>query len=1204
MARRAGLTAALFLFLTLPLHAVINGRVLDEDGKPLRGARVRVRALETYDRSTARMLSKDPQPQWLDTAETNDSGAFRVDTKSNAVVNLLIDAAGREFYERDFVDGEDAGTFVLRKSAARRGRVTANGKGVAGALVFVSSSMITRTDANGYYETPLPDSKTGINRVTVIHPDYAQAESTVRNRDRDDIVLDVALKPGTTIRGRVVDAAGRAVSGAVIQCYACTPARSGEDGSFEIAHAPSEKPVLYAREGNRAGLLLAGNAKPPFVIQLRPAATLTGTVRSNKDESPVPGARVALVLDYSDRMAMSSAITDAKGNFTIDGIEAGTRHLFAVHPAFFAGDVEQRFEEGARTSRIVYVSPYARIVGRVFDDDRKPVAAATVRMTFGGFSTTTAPDGTFSMRFPPMDRGPGMSVAVQKAPFAPGVFGPYSLAAGETKNVQLQLSRGTRFEIRLIDRDGAPVSNEPVLLSVRQDSNRFMRMPPLPCPNESTCRSDEQGHVVWYINEGAYDLLAGGDKTIRTELPNQTLNASSSPMTITLDRGVTVEGRVVWSDGSPANIPANVMTATPPEVLAMVTDGAFTLRVPAGKVTIVAEAIASSTARSQPVEVVAPAAGVTLKLPRPGRVEGRVVDRETNKAVTEFSVVLQPQNSHRWSQPKPFRASDGRFSLDDVTPGSYDLTVQASGFTRTNTTTVTVEETKTASTTIQLDRGARLAGRVTSEGRPLPDVEITAPAIGDYRSMPSPAKTDSNGEFTMDGLPPGSQRIEAHRSGYVPKTITVTLQPAQDAHADIELSRGREVRGRVVDAAGRPQPQTNIMVQGAPGSPWITTICDNDGVFKLTGLGDAPFNLTARKDGFVEQKVNVNPVTTSDLTITLDRGGTITGRVIGLSPSELPFVEVRVSYTNAAQPDAQGAFTITGVSDGQQVVMAMLNRPRRREIQTRVTVAGGTASPVELDFNAGIAVRGKVTQRGQVVEGSIRFMLAGQPLGRQIAGGGIGRDGTYEVRVAAPGEYTVQVGRGGSSPIEAGRVNVLGDMTYDIELRGATLSGIVVDAVTRQPIVNASVLMVPGMEVRTNGAGKFTFDLIVDGKYRLLTSAWSHAPDVRMIEVANGVAPEVEIAMAAGVEARFRIIDGQTGQLAEAPFVSVMDATSNAMVFGGAAPPADANGVRSLLLQPGTYRLTCGGAGYSVSKPVMLTVPGPLLEVTVEPQKR
>ncbi|PYQ29146.1 MAG: hypothetical protein DMF56_12780 [Acidobacteria bacterium] len=1204
MARRTALTAALFLFLTLPLHAVITGRVLDEDGKPLRGVRVRVRALETYDRVSARLLSQEPQPQWLDTVETNDGGAFRVDTKSNPVVDLMMDAAGREFYERDFADGEDAGTFVLRKSAARRGRVTANGKGVAAALVVVGNSMITRTDANGDYETPLPDSISGLNRITVIHPDYAHTDRPLRNRDRGDLELDVALKPGTTIRGRVVDAAGRSVAGAVVRCHACTPARSGEDGSFEIAHAPSEKPALDAREGNRAGALFTESVKPPFVIQLRPAATLTGTVRSNKDESPVPGARVALPVEFSD-LVPPSAITDAKGNFTIDGIEAGTRHMYAVHPLFFGGgDNEVRLEEGTRTSRVVYVTPYARIVGRVFDDDQKPVAAATVRMNFGGASATTAPDGAFSMRFPPMERGPGPSVTVQKTPFALGNFGPYSLAAGETKTVQLKLSRGTRFEVRLIDRDRAPVPNEPVVLSGKQSSNPYMRTPPIPCgASESICRSDEQGRAVWYINDGAYDLLAGGEKTIRAELRNQTLSAESSPMTIALDRGVTIEGRLVWSDGAPANIPASVTTATPPEVSAQVTDGAFTLRVPAGKVTIIAEAIGPSAARSEPLEVVAPAAGVTLKLPRSGRVEGRVVDRETNKAVTEFSVVLQPQSSRRWSPPKPFRASDGRFFFDDVAPGTYDVSVQAFGFTRTNKTTVTVEETKTASATIELDRGARLVGRVTSEGRPLPDVAITAPMRDDYRSWPSPVRSDSNGEFTIDGLPPGAQRFEARRAGYVTKAITVTLQPAQDSRADFELSRGRELRGRVVDTAGRPLPQTNIIAAGSSDVSWLSTMSDTDGAFKLTGLGDTPFRLTAQKEGYAPNGIDVTAATPGDVTITLDRGGTITGRILGLPPPELPFVEVRIGYTYHVQPDSRGAFTITGVVDGEQIIVAALNRPPRRELQTRVTVTGGTAPPVELDFNAGIAVRGKVTQRGQVIEGSIRFTPTGQPLGRQIASGGIARDGTYEVRVSGAGEYQVQVGRSGSMPIEAGRVNVIGDMTHDVDLRGATVSGIVIDAVTRQPIVNASVLMVPGIEVRTNGAGKFTFDLVVDGKYRLHAQAWSHAPDVRMIEVANGVAPEVEIALERGVEARFRIIDRQTGQSAEAPYVSVMDA-SGMMVYGGLAPLADANGVRSILLQPGAYRLSCGGVGYSVSKPFTLTVPGPLLDVMIEPQKR
>jgi len=1197
MVRRTSLTGAFFLFLTLPLHAVITGRVLDEDGKPLRGARIRVRPTEPGDRAFARLLSSDPQPQWLNTVETNDNGAFRVDTKSTPVVDLMIDAPGREFYEQDFADGDDAGTLTLKKSAASRGRVTANGKGVAGAVVVTGVSNITRTDADGFYETQRPDLDKVFGRITVIHPDYAVVDRPLRDRDGKALSFDVAMKTGFPIRGRVVDPAGRAVAGATVRCYSCAPVRSGEDGSFEIAHAPVEKPPLYAREGNRAGVVFTEGVKPPFAIQLRPAATLSGTVRSIKDESPVAGARVTARMDFSDPFA-PSAITDAKGNFTIEGLDGSTRRITAVHPNFF-GTNEQRFEPGTRTSRIVYVTPYARLVGRVVDDDQKPVAAAKVRYAFSGSVVMTAPDGTFSLHFPP-DRG--SQVSVQKEAFSIGTFGPYSLAPGETKSVQYKLSRGLRFEVRLIDRDGAPIANEPVALISRTDTARFPRTT-VPCgTSESQCRSDDQGRVVWRVNEGLHDILAGGDKTVRVQLPNQTLNAQSSPMTITLDRGVTVDGRLVWSDGTPANLQALVMTIPPPDMSAPVTDGVFTLRVPAGKLTIVAEALEPSNARSEPVEVVAPATGVTLKLPRYGRIEGRVNDRENDKAVTEFSIsILQKDTRPRPMPSKQFRVSDGRFAFDDLAPGTWELRVQAYGFSRANATTVTVEEAKTANAAIQLDRGARLVGRATSEGRPLADVEISASMNSDWRSRPSPVKTDANGEYTIDGIVPGAQRFDARRSGYVTKSIDVTLQAGQETRGDVDLSRGREVRGRVVDSTGRPLPQTSIVVQGS--RDFIgDLVSDTDGAFKLTGLGDTTVSISARKDGFVEQKVDVNPATTGDITITLDRGGTITGHVIGVEPSDLPFIEVRASYASETQVDSRGAFTITGVRDGEQVVMATLNRTRRRELQTRVTVSGGIAPPVELDFNAGIPVHGKVTQRGQIVEGSIMFMPAAPGTGAQIASGGIARDGTYEVRVNAPGEYRVQVSRFGSGSIDTGSVSVAGETTHDIELRGASLSGTVIDAVTRQPIANASVVMMPGTEVRTNGAGKFMFDLVVDGKYRIRAQTWSHAPDLRTIEVANGVAPELEIALVRGVEARFRLVDSVSGQLVEPPFMAVVDA-SHMSVYGGQTPPADSSGVRSILLQPGTYQMMCGGPG-GMYKPVTLTVPSPLLDVKLEPQKR
>ena len=1190
--------AAVLLLWAVPATAAVTGRVVDDAGKPLAGARVRIRALETTDQAYLRMLSKTPEPAVLASAETNDSGAFRLDARSNAVVELTIDASGRQVLSEDVVDGEDAGTFVLKAAAARRGRVTAGGRGVANAVIAIGRSIVTRSDAEGYYGTMDPGP--GVDRLVVIHPDYAIVDRPIR-RTRDDLALDVALETGTAIGGRVVDDAGKGVAGATVYASAWPLARTRDDGSFDIAHAPVEKPALSAREGSRVGSLLVDRAKAPYVIRLRPGARIAGTVRSSKDETPVAGARLTVRADFGESQ-WASAISDAKGNFLIDGVEPGSKRIYASHPAFFGGNApsDQQLEEGARVNRVAYLTPYARLAGKVIDDEQHPIAAARVRIVGTGGTTTTAPDGTFSLRFPSVERAQSLWVLKDALPVV--TFGPYALEPGEMKGgLVLRIPKGIRFEMRLIDGAGALVGGESVMLLRRVDPEVRASRTPVPCGGEvRPCRTDGEGRLAMTIVEGKYDISAGGETTVRRDLNDQTLDARGSPMTIELERGAAIEGQVVWADGSPANIRAMVIVNSIPPTNVPVIDGAFTVRnVPPGKVTLTVDAGPPTFARSEPVEVTAPASGVKLRLQRGGRVEGRVVDGETNQPMRDFIVTVQQTGMRGRSIPsKAFQPEDGKFAVEDLAPGTYNLAVHATGYTRSSMTPITIEEGKTATAQIALERGGTVSGRVTAEGRVLADAQVAVAFSRETRSGFAPRRTDANGEYTIDGLPAGTHRLEVQRQGFVVKSVPVTVVTGKETRADVDLERGRELRGRVIDVAGRAMAMAEVSARTAGGMmPSAILTTDADGSFRLSGLDDATYTISAQKEGYVETRVEANPATTGNVTLTLTRGGTITGRILGVPAAELQYVQVRAyGVRNSTTPDPSGAFTLTGVPDGDLTVAASMYRPRRRDVTgPRVRVVNGVAPPVELDFNAGIAVRGRVTQRGQTVEGYIMFMPA-QP-SREVQPGSaeITRDGTYEARLAAPGEYQVMVSRHGfSGNLNAGRVNVSGDMTHDVDLRGAPVSGVVVDAVSRAPIAGASVMLLPGSEVRTNAAGRFTFDLVTDGEYKVRAQADEYAPDMRALTVQNGFAPEVELLLSRGATAMFRVIDASTGELVEISGVAVTDAAKAGVYYG--APPADANGIRRLTLQPGTYEMRVFGREYPPAV-VTLTVPAPPLDV-------
>ena len=1183
------LTGLALLLGSLDLCAAITGFVIDETGKPIAGARVRAFALESSDAATARLLSDTPEPTPVASAQTDDKGAFRIEAKQQPVVTLVVDAPGRALFTDDVADGTNTGAFLLRKAAAKQGRITASGRPVAGALVVINSVYFARTNERGEYTTPDP-AAWNASALTVIHRDFA---TTLRSRGRDPLSLDVALESGTAAGGRVIDEGGVPVANAVIRGAAWPLAKSKEDGTFAIAHLPAEVSVLRAFEGTRTGA-----AKPSNVttIVLRPGATLTGTVRSNKDGAAVAGMKLSVRGEPSTQFART-VITDAKGAFTIDAIPPGLISIPFLHPLFYGNTPDVTLGERTRTERSITVAPYGRIAGTVVDEDKRAVAGARVGFSGTSVNSLTAPDGTFTVRVPPLGRS--ISLDVAKESYAEVTHG-LDLEPGEARTgVRIVLPRGTRFEVRLVDTSNVAIANEPVMVSRRDDTSRRPRFHPVRC-GESECRTDAEGKVGINIVEGPYNVAAGGDTTVMKELGSQTLSAATSPLVIELERGALIEGRVVYSDGTPITGSAQVFVEGTPGASAPVSDGAFTLRnAPAGKVLLAVRGMYPQMSETDPVEVTAPASGVVLKVPRPGRIEGRVVDKETQRGVPQFTVATQTSVGRRGGNTsRAFTAEDGRFVLENVPEGTYDVIVTASGYARASWNAIEVIEGNAARADFSLERGATVVGRVTSGGQPVGGAGITTTESRGRR--PQIKYTDPNGEFVLDTLTPGPQELSVQKTGFVTQHVSVNAAAGKETRTDVELSRGRELSGRVIDASG--QPVAGAMVSQRPAGAqrsfsYAPATTDADGRFELEGLGDAPVIVSAQKDGYAEAALEVNPATSTTVVLTLGRGGSLSGRVTGLSPQELTFVEIqamgRGPGSARAMADATGAFTIHGLDDGEVTLTAQETRPPRRQVRSRpLTITGGTAPFVELDFAAGLVVRGHVTKNGQPTRGLIIFTSTDPRDRSRNAVAELSGDGSYEARVPVAGDYRVLVTpSGGMGTIETGTVSVQSDRQHDVDVRGTMLRGRVVDATTGQPVGDVRVELRSanrGTDRTTDSSGRFAFEFVTDGPHTLSASLEGYSPDTRQVMVQNGVAPETELALGRGELVEVQVVDAGTGQPVEA-FV--------ALTGGGPATRA-AGGIYRFWLRPGTYAVRVVAQGYQ-PKPVEITVPG-LPRVRVE----
>jgi len=1181
----------LLVLVSAAANAAVTGTVVGTDGAPIAGARVRVFAREPFSAIAARLLSATPDPAPLATAQSAADGRFSIDVKGNAAVDLVVDAADRDPAALYAADGDDAGAVVLRPAdKARRVKVTAGGKPLPSALVYLGHSLLVRTDAEGTFagaftgETPF-----------VIHPDHGAGVIAERNGE-------VEFPRGTAVRGRVVARDGKTpVAGATISAGGWPLARSGGDGAFSIAHAPARLRALVAVSGSDAGAALLDGAKP-VEIRLGTAAALSGTVTA-KGGAPVAGATVTLTHNGE----IYSAVSDAKGNYAIAAVPAATYDAQAFHPAYVNASVPTMRVAPSATHAFV-LPPRSRIRGTVVDEDKKPVAGAFVGTPFlpANNIVMTTPAGEFSLRVIPLGQ---TFILASKNGYATTASAPLTIEAGETKSgVALTLRRGFPLQVKVVDAGKQPVANANVDLLTALDSRGVGRSAPLPCSvaDRVKCRTTgPDGTLETRIGEGKYDVYLSGDFVAKV-LREQALTARSSPFVVTVERGADVAGRVIFGDGTPvADARVSPMNGGP---AAAVTDanGAFTLKqLPRLATSIVAATTDDMPVRSVPVKVTPPARDVTITIPTPARIEGRVIDRATSQPVTSFTVTAVQRGTGGGNRGVDVTSDDGAFSLKRVQPGALDVRVTAAGYVNGVVSDLVVEEGKALTgVEVKLDRGGRVVGHVNAAGSSAAGVRVR----GTTRSnrMPPVTNTDANGDYTLDNVPPGDVTIDFAKDGFVTKRKSVEVAAGKDARVDVDLDRGREVHGRVADKSGQPIAGARVAAATTTAPFAASATSDSDGQFTISGLEDGHYRISAQKNGYVSTSIeDVDPAAAQPLTLTLDRGATLNGRVVGLPAEELGQVRVSASGRNSgssAQTDAGGNFTLTGLPDGTVNVIAYRQgMPMRQSPPKTVEVMNGNAPTVEIDFSAGITIRGRVTRNGVAVSGgNVMFVPKERGAPYRLAQGMIAADGTYEVSGAEPGDYDVRVNTMGAYN-DAMPYTVVSNAVFDIDLKGASVHGVALDAATGAPLPDVRVYATPttpglraGRNAVSDSDGRFTLDTLPDGGFMVRGDREHYATASQAITVSGGAAQPVELRLTRGSDLAVRIVDADNGTAIDGT-VTLVDDQKHYLTTGSGRGD---DGATHVWAAPGRYTANVHASGYMMES-VGVTVPGPEVRVAL-----
>jgi hypothetical protein len=149
--------------------------------------------------------------------------------------------------------------------------------------------------------------------------------------------------------------------------------------------------------------------------------------------------------------------------------------------------------------------------------------------------------------------------------------------------------------------------------------------------------------------------------------------------------------------------------------------------------------------------------------------------------------------------------------------------------------------------TIDLDFPAGgISGIVVDEETGAP---IARASIGAMAKKPGPAAgnaiTAADGRFTID-VDPGAFRLRAAAEGYAPETVEVTVGESPVADTRIALSRGGQLRGKVLDSHGRPAPGVRVAARAEADDGVSASVTSSvDGTFEFSTLRPGSYSLAA-----------------------------------------------------------------------------------------------------------------------------------------------------------------------------------------------------------------------------------------------------------------------------------------------------------------------------------------------------------------------
>jgi protocatechuate 3,4-dioxygenase beta subunit len=323
------------------------------------------------------------------------------------------------------------------------------------------------TASDGTYQAS--PASPGRVRVLVHHPQYVDAVSeTTTLPPGGKAKLDVVLRAGGTVEGRVLDARDSPAGGARVVLAATRGtlervARTASDGTFGFAAVPGDVVLLVSPddEGSavevRAPLTVPDGSKRTVTLHLPPARDPLPVVVRDDRGFPVDDAQVTAVSLDGDTSLHATAFTNTNGDAVVGHAKGLSLRLEVTAPGH--APLVQRIDGSAASAEIT-LAPAESVTGVVQSTRGDPIEDAEIVLytPLGARHTRSRAGGSFELT----DLGPGTARLVVQAPGFAAVQRAVTLEANRGRRPQaldrVELAQGGTVEGVVLDERGDPLA--------------------------------------------------------------------------------------------------------------------------------------------------------------------------------------------------------------------------------------------------------------------------------------------------------------------------------------------------------------------------------------------------------------------------------------------------------------------------------------------------------------------------------------------------------------------------------------------------------------------------------------------------------------------------------------------------------------------------------------------------------------------------